>query len=118
MDNQATRYIKKNLTKDKCKLQLVKLHNHRINAAKQAIKTFKDVFIAALATADSNFPLQLWDRLTPQVLNCLNMMRASRIDPTKSAHKILYGPYNWNRYPLAPLGCKAVVYKEGNTRGS
>ena len=67
--------------------------------------------ISALATTDSDFPLQLWDRLTPQVQDCINLMRASRIDPTKSAYKILNGPYNWNRYPLAPLGCKAVIYK-------
>ena len=31
--------------------------------------------------------------------------------------QILNGPYDWNRYPLAPLGCKAVVYEDGNTRG-
>jgi hypothetical protein len=35
-----------------------------------------------------------------------------------SAHKILNSPYDWNRCPLAPLGCKAVVYKDGDTRGS
>ena len=46
------------------------------------------------------------------------MLRASRIDPPKSAYKILNGPYDWNRYPLAPLGCKAFVYEDGNTRGS
>ncbi len=113
MDNQATKYIKQFLTKEECKLQLVKPHNHRLNAAKQAIQTFKDAFIPALATTDSEFPLQLWDRLTPQVLNCLNMMRASRIDATKSAYETLYGPYNWDRYPLAPLGCKAVIYEDG-----
>ncbi len=45
------------------------------------------------------------------------MMRASQIDPTKLAYKTLYGPYDWNRYPLAPLGCKAVLYKDDNTRG-
>ncbi len=46
------------------------------------------------------------------------MLRASRIDPTKSACEILNGPYDWNRYLLAPLGCKAVVYEDGDTRGS
>jgi hypothetical protein len=46
------------------------------------------------------------------------MLRASRIDPTKSAYKILNGPYDWNWYPLAPQGCKAVVYEDGDTRGS
>jgi hypothetical protein len=75
MDNLATKYIKKILTKEECKLQLIKPHNHRVNAAKRAILTFKDAFIVTLATTDLDFPLQLWDRLTPQVLNCLNMMR-------------------------------------------
>ncbi len=79
---------------------------------------FKAAFIAALATTDSDFPVQLWDRLTPQVKDTLNLLRASRVDPTKSAYEVLNGPYGWNRYPLAPLGCKAVVYKDGDTRGS
>ncbi len=118
MDNQAKKYIQKFLTKEECKLQHVEPHNHRINAAECAIQIFKDAFITALATTDLNFPLQLWDRLTPQVQNRPNMMHASCTNPSKSAYETLYGPYNWNRYPLAPLGCKAIVYKDGNTRGS
>ena len=117
MDNQATKRIKELLTDQQCQLQLVKLHNHWSNAAKRAIQTFKDVFIAALVTIDSDFSLQLWDKITPQVQNTLNMMRASRINQTISAYKQLNGPYDWNRYPLAPLGCKAVIYKDDNTRG-
>jgi hypothetical protein len=117
MDNQATKHIKKILTEEECKLQLVEPHNHRVNAAERAIQTFKDAFISALAMTNKDFPLQLWDKLTPQVINTLNMMRASRKYPTKSAYEVLYGPYDWNRYPLAPLGCKAVVYEDGDTRG-
>jgi hypothetical protein len=64
MDNQATKYIKKFLTKKGCQLQLVEPHNHSVNAAKRAIQMFKDAFIAALATTtDKKFPLQLWDNL-------------------------------------------------------
>jgi hypothetical protein len=58
---QVTKYIKTFLTKQDCKLQLVEPHNHRLNAAKCAIQTFKDAFIAMLTTTDSDFPLQLWD---------------------------------------------------------
>jgi hypothetical protein len=94
MDNQATRHIKKFLTKNNCKLQIVEPHNHRVNAAKRAIQTFKGAFIAALATTDSDFPLQLWDQLTPQVEDTLNMLWASRVNPSKSAYEILNGPYN------------------------
>ncbi len=65
MDNQATKHIKAFLAEQQCQLQLIKPHHHRLNAAERAIQTFKDAFIAALATTDSNFPLQLWDKITP-----------------------------------------------------
>ena len=75
MDNQAIKHIKQYLSENEYKLQLVEPHNHRANAAVQAIQTFKDVFITALATTDVNFPLQLWDKLTaPQVQTCLNLI--------------------------------------------
>jgi hypothetical protein len=106
MDNQATKHIKAFLTKQQCQLQLDKPHNHRLNAAKRAVQTFKDALIAALATTDSNFPLQLWDKITPQVQNTLNMMRASRINQTMPAYEQLNGPYDWNRYPLRRWGTK------------
>jgi hypothetical protein len=96
MDNQAIKYIKQFLDKNYCKLQLVEPHNHCVNAAERAIQTSKDAFIVALATTDSNFLLQFWDKLTPQVMNTLNMMRALRIDPAISAYKALNGPYDWN----------------------
>ncbi len=118
MDNQATKHIKQFLMSEECKLQLVEPHNHHVNAKERVIQTFKDSFISTLATTDCNFTLQLWDKLTPQVINTLNMMQASQIDPSRLAYKTLYGPYDWNRYPPASLGCKAVVYENGDTRGS
>jgi hypothetical protein len=96
MDNQATKHIKHVLSESKCKLQLVEPYNHRVNVAERAIQTFKDAFTAALATADVNFPLQLWDKLTPQVQNCLNLMRCSQINPSKSVYETMNGPYDWN----------------------
>ncbi len=89
-----------------------------MNAAERAIQTFKDAFIVALVTTDSDFPLQLWDRLTSQVQDTLNMMRTLRINPAILAYEALNEPYTWNRYPLAPLGCKAAVYEDGDMQGS
>ncbi len=94
IDNQGTKVIKKILDKKQCNLLLVEPHNHQVNAAKRAIQTFKVHFISALAMTDSNFPLQLWDRLTPQVEATLNMLRPSRIEPSLMAYEAVYGPYN------------------------
>jgi hypothetical protein len=109
MDNQCTKQIKKNLTANDCDLMLVEPHNHRVNAAECMIQTFKDHFISALVITDSKFPLQLWDKLTSQVKNTLNFMQASCIDPSMSAYEAIWGPYNWNCFPLAPPGCKAII---------
>ncbi len=84
MDNQATTHIKNNLTKNKCKLQVVEPHNHHVNTAKCTTQMFKAAFTAALASTDSDSPLHLWDQLTLQVEDTLNMLCASSIDPTKS----------------------------------
>jgi hypothetical protein len=66
---------------------------------------------------DSNFPIQLWDKFTRQVQDTLNLMRTSRVNPNILAYSALKGSYDGNRYPLAPLGCKAAVYEDGNTHG-
>ena len=118
MDNQATKYIIKFLTKKGYQLQLMEPHNHRVNAAERAIQTFKDAFIAALATTDRDFPLQLLDKLAPQVQNTLNLLRTLRTNPEISAYEALNGPYDWNRYPLAPPGCKAIIYEAPAVHGS
>ncbi len=94
MENQASRVIKKYLAKQQCDNLLVEPNNHWVNAAEHAIQTFKAHFISALATTDSNFPLQLWDHLTPQVEATLNMLRPSWIDPTMLAYKAIHGPYD------------------------
>jgi hypothetical protein len=85
MDNQATKAIKEYLVTQQCKLQLVEPHNHRVNVAERVIQTFKNRFIGALGTTDNEFPVQLWDKLAPQVQDSINLLQPSRIDPTKSA---------------------------------
>jgi hypothetical protein len=89
IDNQCTKQIKKLLTTNNCNLLLVKPHNHCMNAAERAIQTVNDHFISALARTDSKFPLLLWDKLTSQAENTLNLMRASYIDPKMLAYEAI-----------------------------
>ena len=118
-DNQATKPIKEYLKKEQSKWQFVEPNNHRVNAAERAIQTFKNHFISGLCSTDRDWPLQLWDQLTEQALITLNLLRTSRIDPTKSAYHQMYGhKYDWNAHPLAPPGTKAVIYESTDTRTS
>eukprot|EP00804_Cyclotella_cryptica_P011139 CCRYP_020834-RA/>CCRYP_020834-RA protein AED:0.37 eAED:0.22 QI:0/0/0/0.66/1/1/3/0/880 len=118
-DNQAATPIKNCLRNENTTWQFVEPNNHRVNAAERAIQTYKNHFICGLCTTDSDWPLQLWDSLTEQALITLNLLRTSRIDPSKSAFQQIYGhKYDWNAHPLAPPGTKVIVYESPQGRAS
>ena len=100
----------------KIQYQLVPAGTHRRNAAERAIQTFKSHLIAGICGADPNFPLHLWDTLIEQCEITLNMLRASRIHPQLSAHDSLNGTFDFNKTPLAPVGCKIVAHEKPNKR--
>ncbi|EEC47130.1 predicted protein [Phaeodactylum tricornutum CCAP 1055/1] len=82
----------------------------------RAIRTFKNHFIAGLCTTNPDFPLHLWDRLLPQALITLNLLRRSRINPKLSAHAQLHGAFDYNRTPLAPPGTRVLVHVKPSVR--
>jgi hypothetical protein len=65
MDNECSKTMEKHIRAIRMNIQLVPPHNHQVNAAEQAIATFKEHFVAALATIDMLCPLQLWDEFLP-----------------------------------------------------
>jgi hypothetical protein len=65
IDNECSKAVKAHIKANKMNVHLVPPHNHHVNAAKRAIATFKENFIADLATVDKNCPLQLWDEFLP-----------------------------------------------------
>ncbi len=52
MDNKCSTAVEKYIRSKAINIQLVPQHNHQANAAKRAIATSKEHFIAALATVD------------------------------------------------------------------
>ena len=118
MDNECSKTVAAFIRNNDINIQLVPPHNHRVNAAERAIATFKDHFIASLATLDPSCPIQLWDEFLPQVELTLNMLRFSRRATNKSAHEELAGKFDWNKTPLAPIGTKSLIFDDPRARGS
>ncbi|KAL7479932.1 hypothetical protein ACHAW6_007837 [Cyclotella cf. meneghiniana] len=118
LNNEASSAITEYLRRIDIKWQFVPPNEHCINAAERAIQTFKNHFIAGLCSTDKQFPAQLWDKLLPQAQDSLNMLRASRINPSKSAYEILEGPHDFNRHPWAPPGCRAILHEPADTISS
>ena len=101
--------VKSYLEDEGIKMQLVEPHNHRSNAADQAIQTFKNHTIAGLCTCDEDFPSVLWCKLIKQAQNTLNMLHTSRIHPKLSAYHVLKVPHDLNHVPFAPPGTRATI---------
>ena len=86
LDNEASEAFKGEIKRN-CAYQLVPPDTHQRNLAERAIQTFKNHFIAILSGVDESFPLPLWDRLLPQTILMLNLLRQANADPTISAYE-------------------------------
>lgn len=118
LDNECPALLKDHLKENKIDFQLVPPHQHRRNAAEQAIRTWKNHFLAILCSTDDGFPLHLWDRLLPQANLTLNLLRGSRINPRLSAWAQVYGSYDYNRTPIAPPGTRVLAHEPSTVRGT
>jgi hypothetical protein len=118
LDNEASTALQDYLQEQGVDYQLVPPHVHRRNAAERAIRTFKNHFIAGLCGTDQNFPLHLWDRMLPQALLTLNLLRASHLNPRLSAQAMVHGAFDFNRTPLAPPGTRVLVHEKPTVRGT
>jgi hypothetical protein len=96
--------------------QLVPPYNHRRNLAERAIRSFKDHLIAGLCSTDKYFPMHLWDRLLPQAVITLNMLRTSGINPKLSAATQIFGQYDFNRAQMAPPGTRIIAHETPSRR--
>ena len=106
LDNKCPTVLQQLMTEKYERFQLVPPHLHRRNSAECEIQTFKNHFIAGIASIDKNFPVHIWCRLIPHCLLTLNLLRPSRINLKLSAYAQLHGAFNFNRTPLAPPGTK------------
>ncbi len=95
-------------------MQLVPSDTHRRNLAERVIQTFKSHFIAILAGVNSLFPMSLWDRLVPLAVMTLNLLRQANKTPSVSAYEFVNGKFDYNKFPLAPLGCAVEMHESTN----
>ncbi len=91
---------------------------HQCNAAEVAIRNFKAHFLSILAGVADDFPLHQWDKLLPQAEITINLLRQSNATPKISAYAHMNGPFDYNKMPLAPLGCQVQVHEKTDQRGT
>jgi hypothetical protein len=116
MDNEASQLLNSYLHDKKITFQLVPPYRNKKNAAERSIRSFKDHLIAGIFSTDKSFPMHLWDRLLPQAVITLHMLRIYWIDPKLSASTHFDGQHDYNRAPMAPLGTRIITHETPNHR--
>ena len=117
LDNKCSNNMK-NIVQETCRLELVQPYCLCCNVAEVAIKNFKAHFISILAGVDDDFPIRQWDKLLTQAELTLNLLRQANANPKLSAYSYLFGNFDYNRLPLAPLGCAVQVHVPPERRTS
>ena len=116
MDNEISTTLINFITVSSLDVQLVPSHLHRRNSAERAIRTFKPHLISILCGTDSSFPVNLWDKLLPQAIINLNLLRTSRLNSNMSAYAQGWGPFDYNR--TASLDTKLFIHEKPSSRES
>jgi hypothetical protein len=96
LDNKCSQDLKDAFAKYHIQFQRVPPKELRVNAAEQAIWTFKNHFVSVLCTVHSKFQVTEWDCLLPQTTLTLNLLRSSRIHPSLLAYALLFGQFDFN----------------------
>ena len=74
LDNETSNIFQKWCRENQINVQFVPPGMHRANKSERHIQTWKNHFIAGLATADPDFPLVAWDELIEQAELSLNLL--------------------------------------------
>jgi hypothetical protein len=117
VDNKVSENMKNHIC-DTCKLDMESVPPgcHRRNAAEVAIRNFKAHFLSILARVADNFPSNLWDWLLPQTKIMINLIQQSNATPNILAYAHLSGPFDYNKMPLALMGCEAQAHEKTDKR--
>jgi hypothetical protein len=76
------------------------------------IRHFKKHFFSILAGVDAAFPPSLWDLLLPQAKLTINLLLQATANPKILAWEYFNGPFDFNKTPLAPVGCRVLIHAE------
>jgi hypothetical protein len=104
--------------KKNCTIQLVPPDNNKRNLAERAVRTFKNHSKVIIAGVDGSFPMRLWDKLLPLTVLTLNLLRQPNFAPRVLAYQYVCKNFDYNKMPLAPMGCAVQLHKSSERQGT
>ena len=90
--------------------QLISQSNNRANKEERANHTIINHFMVRLFRVDTDFCLQMCDRLLQHTTISLNLLRQSIIIPRLLSYPNIFEEFDYNRTHLAPPWKRIVIY--------
>ena len=118
MGTECCSDLKEYMKKYTIDFQLASLQMHRWNVAERAIRTCNIHFISGFSTTDQDSPIRKRHQLISKRLTALNLLRNSRDNLALSAYAYLFGPYDFNKYPITPPGTRMIVHDKPENQTS
>ena len=120
LDNETSQELENFLLNEKkVSFQYFPTGTHRANRAERCTRTWKNHFIATLATTSPNFPISQWHKLLPIAELTLNCLLPWHPNPAISAYHGLTGTqFDFRAHPIAPAGTAILIHEPPESRGS
>ena len=112
IENEASTALNRLSQKMKTMVQLALPHIHKWNVSERTLRTFKNNFIAGLASADTNFPIYILCRIVKQAGIILNILQTSWKNPRVLEYAQRFGEFDFNETPMALSSTKAIAQKK------
>jgi hypothetical protein len=113
-DNKTSNDVETFVSTEQTCIQYTPLGIHHTNPAKQAIRTWKNHFLASMTGLPKLFPIANWFHLLTKRNTTLNMPPLRCQNPLLLAHKALEGSFSFDATPMAPLGTEVLVHMKPN----
>eukprot|EP00804_Cyclotella_cryptica_P027932 CCRYP_003821-RA/>CCRYP_003821-RA protein AED:0.34 eAED:0.63 QI:0/0/0/1/0/0/4/0/365 len=92
--------------------------DNEISENMKPLLNFKAHFLSVLTSTAASFPPSLLDCLLSQPKITINLFYQSNATPTVLVYAHLCGPFNCNKMPLAPMGCKVQIHEKTDQCGT
>ena len=109
LDNKISKGYKEAIEANRMDLGLVPVGVHRRNVVQKTTQIVSGHFKSILCGVANDFPINKWDRLISQEEITVNILHQSNVLPKVSARAYAFGPHNFNRIILAPIGCAVQI---------
>eukprot|EP00957_Ditylum_brightwellii_P188507 14350993-Ditylum_brightwellii.AAC.1 len=91
---------------------------YQTNAAEKAIQTWKNHFLAGLASLPADLPIIYWCQLIPQANLMLNLLCLCQQNPALSAQEAMHGSFHFEATSMAPPGTKCYIHMKMHKHAS